>query len=559
MQDHKKILDYLDISFLMFDMEYTLIDTNETFLTFTDLERDKVVGLDARTLLTADEYRKVQKSVKMLKEGAGHIQYEFHVFSNNQKEKIPCLFHASLNRDKSGTPISVNVILMSLIEQKRAQQELEKEKKLLEAILFGIRDSVSVFDQEGQYLFGSNNNLKIRSDKKKPLLPLESGRTGEFTFEINNKEHHFKGDIRAIYDTSGNCFAYAETLTDVTNTKELKEKEIELMHIRRIMRLDEIKSTMIGNSKVMTPVFNTIQRCADVDSSVLITGETGVGKELAARAIHDQSHRKGKPFVAVNCAALPANLLESELFGHKKGAFTGAIRDRLGLFREADEGTLFLDEIGDLTLPLQVKLLRVLQEKEVRPVGTNKTYPVDVRILSATNLDLKYMAENGDFRRDLFYRIAVIPLLIPPLKDRTGDINRLAEHFIDQYQKKDRYRLKRFSRDSLEILNQYHWPGNIRELQNTIEYALAMSNHQVIHPESLPLSVTDPETITEQPSPQLTINSSILINKAERESAEKQHLINTLIKNSGNQTKAAKELGISRVTIWRKIKKYQIQ
>ncbi|MCP4355097.1 MAG: hypothetical protein GY793_05590, partial [Proteobacteria bacterium] len=181
-----------------------------------------------------------------------------------------------------------------------------------------------------------------------------------------------------------------------------------------------------------------------------------------------------------------------------------------------------------------------------------------VRILSATNLDLKYMARNGDFRRDLFYRIAVIPLLIPPLKDRTGDINRLAEHFIDQYQKKDRHRLKRFGRDSVEILNQYHWPGNIRELQNTIEYALAMSNHQVIHPESLPLSVTDPETIT-APSPQLTMNSSILINKEERESAEKQHLINTLIKNNGNQTKAAKELGISRVTIWRKIKKYNIQ
>lgn len=562
MHNHHKlmsILDYLNISFLLFDMDYTLIDANETFLEFTDSQRHKIIGLDARSLLSTDEYKKVQKSVAILLEGAGHVQYEFHVFSNNRKEKIPCLFHASLNRDNSGTPLSVNVTLMNLVEQKKARMELEKEKKLLEAILFGIRDSVSVFDNEGRYLFGSSNNLKIRSGKLKPFLPLESGKTGEFSLNINNKTHHFKGDIRAITDSSGKCFAYAETLTDVTNNKELKEKEIELLHIRRIMRLEEIKETMIGSSKAMVPVFNTIQRCADVDSSVLITGETGVGKELAARAIHDQSHRRGKPFVAVNCAALPANLLESELFGHKRGAFTGAIRDRLGLFREADGGTLFLDEIGDLTLPLQVKLLRVLQDMEVRPVGSNKPFPVDVRILSATNLNLKDLVENGDFRRDLFYRIAVIPLEIPPLRERVEDINRLAEHFIDLYQKKDRLHLKKMGRESTKILNRYNWPGNIRELQNAIEYALAMSLDQIIQPESLPVSITENEddlkterTLTDPESP-------ILIKKQERESNEKQNLINALIKTDGNQTKAAIELGISRVTMWRKIKKYKIQ
>ncbi len=555
------ILDYLNISFLLFDLKYTLIDTNETFLKFTDAKRDKIIGLDMRNFLTKEEHEKVEQSTKTMLDGLGYFQYEFHVFSNEKMEKIPCLFHGSLNRDKYGIPVSVNVVIMSLVEQKQAQQELEKEKKLLEAILFGIRDSVSVFDKDGEYLFGSGNSEKIRSGKKEPLLPLESGSTGEFPLEINNKQHHFKGAIRAIYDHAGNCFAYAETLTDITNKKELKEREIELSHFRRIMRIDEIKSTMIGDSKAMVPVIYTIQRCADVDSSVLITGETGVGKELAARAIHDQSHRKENPFVGVNCGALPANLLESELFGHKKGAFTGAIRDRLGLFREANGGTLFLDEIGDLTLPLQVKLLRALQEKEIRPLGSSQSFSVDVRIISATNLNLSSMAERGEFRRDLFYRIAVIPLNIPPLRDRIGDINRLAEHFIDLYQKENRQNLKKLGRDSIKILNAYQWPGNIRELQNTIEYALAMSSDQVILPESLPLSITEPvvsvDPVTQIP-PVPNIGSPLMIKKVEKEASEKQQITDALISNNGNQTKAALDLGISRVTLWRKVKKYKI-
>ncbi len=491
------ILDYLNISFLLFDLKYTLIDTNETFLKFTAAKRDKIIGLDMRNFLTKEEHEKVEKSTKTMLDGSGYFQYEFHVFSNEKMGKIPCLFHGSLNRDKSGKPTSVNVVIMSLVEKKKAQQELKNEKKLLEAILFGIRDSVSVFDRDGEYLFGSANSEKIREGKKNPLLPLESGRTGELSLMVNKKQHHFKGAIRAIYDHAGNCFAYAETLTDITNLKELKEREMELSHFRRIIRRDEIKSTMIGDSRVMVPVIHTIQRCSDVDSSVLITGETGVGKELAARAIHDHSHRKDNSFVGVNCGALPANLLESELFGHKKGAFTGAIRDRLGLFQEANGGTLFLDEIGDLTLPLQVKLLRALQEKEIRPLGSSKVFPVDVRIIAATNLNLSDMAESGEFRRDLFYRIAVIPLQIPPLRQRAGDVNRLAEHFIDLYQKEDRHNLKKPGRDSLKILNNYQWPGNIRELQNTIEYALAMSREQIILPENLPLSITEPKVSTE--------------------------------------------------------------
>ncbi len=424
--------------------------------------------------------------------------------------------------------------------------------------MFGIRDCVSIFDAKGVYLFGSSNSMEIRSGKKTPLLPLDSEDTRELTLTIAGNKHLFKGDIRAIYDNKGRCFAYAETLTDITNKTRLKERELELLHIRRKMNLDSLKTRMIGESKAMHPVFDTIGRCAEVDSSVLIVGETGVGKELAAKAVHEQSHRNNKPFVGINCGALPETLLESELFGHIKGSFTGSIKDRLGLFREADGGTLFLDEIGDLNRSLQVKLLRALQEKEVRPVGGDRSYPVDVRIISATNLDLKEMVEKREFRHDLFYRIAVIPLQIPPLRDRPDDIIRLAEYFIKKYQKKNRSQLKSLNSSSAGLLCEYHWPGNIRELENAIEHGLAMARGQVLTPDCLPKSIVDSELNSAKAS-ESVFDTSLSMKKAVLEAEEKQTIIEALLGLNGNQTQAARQLGISRVTLWRKIRKYKIK
>lgn len=294
-----------------------------------------------------------------------------------------------------------------------------------------------------------------------------------------------------------------------------------------------------------------------MDSSVLIMGETGVGKEVAARAIHVQSHRKDQPFVTVNCGALPEALLESELFGHVKGAFTGATSDRAGLFAEAHEGTLFLDEIGELNKAMQVKLLRVLQEGEVRPVGSDRSRKVAVRIICATNRNLQEFAQQGQFRMDLYYRVAVIPLVIPPLRDRPQDTLKLADYFIHKHQKKDGRDLKTLTLITQQLLRRYHWPGNIRELENAIEHALAMSRGQAITPECFPLQILDPNAgapagdYIDGPVP-------VSSGKTKKQEREYRAISAALARYEDDLSGAAQALGISRVTLWRKRKKYNL-
>jgi transcriptional regulator with PAS, ATPase and Fis domain len=444
---------------------------------------------------------------------------------------------------------------VDISQQKRMRDELEKEKRMLQSILFGIRDCVSIFDAEGRYMFGSPESASLHCGRTVPLLPLGAQGPVELALPVEGQLRQFIGEIRPIYDHQGRLFAHAETLTDVTDNVRLAEKERELFHFKREMRRSELQTEMIGGDRSMQGVFETVVRCAEVDSNVLITGETGVGKEVAARAIHSQSHRKDKPFVAVNCGALPEALLESELFGHVKGAFTGAISDRAGLFREAHEGTLFLDEIGELNMSMQVKLLRVLQERKVRPVGSDRFYPVDVRFICATNRNLSANAQQGKFRLDLYYRVAVIPLAIPPLRERPQDILRLAGHFIDKHQKKNRRHLKTLSLAAQQLLQQYHWPGNIRELENAIEHALAMSRENEITPAHLPLQLLYPDAIVSVTAHQADLASAV-DGQTKRRERECRAITDALSRHEGNLGAVAEELGISRVTLWRKRKKY---
>ena len=350
---------------------------------------------------------------------------------------------------------------------------------------------------------------------------------------------------------------------------ELETRKQELRAIRREFKVETMRSKMIGHSKAMRQVFDLLLRCADVASSVLILGETGVGKEMAARAIHENSLRKNKPFVAVNCGALPETLLESELFGYVKGAFTGAFSDRPGLFREANGGTLFLDEVADLKQPLQVKLLRALQEGEIRPLGDSRSYPVDTRIIAATNQDLEEQVNQKLFRQDLYYRLSVIPLRIPPLRDRTEDVLPLAEHFLEKHQKAGRRARKKLGRAAKELLVQYAWPGNIRELENAVEYALAMASGSTLMPGDFPphivyvqrvatglaaLPASEERTAEGPPLSEKTIRAL----RTETLAEDRNKVFEALRLHRGNQTLAAKELGISRVTLWRKIRKYEL-
>jgi DNA-binding NtrC family response regulator len=298
----------------------------------------------------------------------------------------------------------------------------------------------------------------------------------------------------------------------------------------------------------MQYLFALIENVSQTDAPVLIHGQSGTGKELVARAIHEESPRNKKPFIKVNCAALNENLLESELFGHEKGAYTGADRTRIGRFEAAHEGTIFLDEIGDIPLSTQVKLLRVLEEKEIERVGDHKPIPVDVRIISASNKDLDAMIGEGLFREDLFFRVNVFPLNCPSLAERIEDIPLIVQNFIDQNRTKGGKEILGLTPDAMEALLAYSWPGNVRELRNAIEYAFVLCSGDWIGKEHLPPKMA---TVGKRS----TAGHAMGVKSREEERAS---LIQTLRRVGGNQSEAARILGVSRVTIWKRLKKYGI-
>ncbi|MBC2398262.1 sigma-54-dependent Fis family transcriptional regulator [Clostridium tetanomorphum] len=313
------------------------------------------------------------------------------------------------------------------------------------------------------------------------------------------------------------------------------------------------KYNIIGNSKKMKEVFDLISRVKDVDINVLITGESGTGKELVARAIHFQGKRKDKPFYVINCSAIPNNLLESELFGYKKGAFTGAIEDKKGIIELSHGGTLFLDEIGDMDINLQTKLLRVIQDKEIRPIGSTKSISVDVRFVSATNKDLKEEIKNNRFRQDLFYRLNVININIPPLRERKEDISKLVEYFIKKYSVKLDKNIKGITAKALGDLERYNFNGNVRELQNIIERAIVLAESDYIMEEDLSEEIFNKEnTIKEE-----TDLIPIFVGE-DMKSIEKKVLQYNLKKFNGNRKKTAEVLNIGERTLRYKIKEYEL-
>jgi len=313
---------------------------------------------------------------------------------------------------------------------------------------------------------------------------------------------------------------------------------------------------IIGHSDKMQAVFQMIETVAEVQSTILVTGESGTGKELVARAIHDLSPRAEKPFISINCGAFTETLLESELFGYVKGSFTGANANRKGLFEAAHKGTIFLDEIGEMSPAMQVKLLRVLQERKVRPVGAHDEMPIDARVIAATNRDLKAMSEDGSFREDLFYRISVIPISLPPLRERAEDIAELVEYFINKFcQQQDRK--VSISQKAMQMLENYAWHGNVRELEHTIERAVALERTEEIQPERLPdhISNYNPTRIKAEfdlPDDGINLVSHL-------ENLEKTYVVEALKKTGGNQTRAAELLQIPVRSLRHLLDKHQIR
>lgn len=315
--------------------------------------------------------------------------------------------------------------------------------------------------------------------------------------------------------------------------------------------------TIIGRSGAMVEVYKTVARVAPTKSTVLILGESGTGKELIARALHHHSPRAQLPFVAVDCGVLTETLLESELFGHVRGAFTGAVADKKGVFEEAQGGTCFLDEIGDIGPNLQAKLLRVLQEHEIRRVGGKEWLPVDVRVVAATNRNLQELVNKRAFRHDLYYRLNVLPLHLPPLRERVEDIPALAQHFLRRYSYENRKEVSAISDEAMALLVAYHWPGNIRELENAIERAVALAPQAILMPDDLPLEIRESRTAAAAED-HLSEEASFFAHNPTLEDVEKRYVQRVLSQTQGNIARAAKILDIDRRSLYRMLERFKV-
>jgi DNA-binding NtrC family response regulator len=332
------------------------------------------------------------------------------------------------------------------------------------------------------------------------------------------------------------------------NHKKLQQENHEL---KRQLQGDNSFDKFIGNSEVVVKLKKLAQRVAGSDSTVLIRGESGTGKDLVAKAIHHHSPRSAGPFVTINCAALPETLLEAELFGHRKGSFTGAFRDKDGLFKAAAGGTFFLDEVGNTSLSIQVKLLRVLEEKRITPVGDTKPIDVDVRLIAATNADLEEEVKASRFRADLFYRLNVIPIHIPPLRERIDDIPLLVDYFIGKFGARSNSNVRKISSAAMKLLTTYPWPGNVRELENTIERAILLNRTDSLDVQDFPEKLTkaEPVTLVKESAPETPTLEFI----------EKAYIQYVMSQTHGKKSEAAKLLGIDSSTLYRKLERYQLK
>jgi len=373
---------------------------------------------------------------------------------------------------------------------------------------------------------------------------------------ITHKNHRSVQILKSatvFYDDNGEIVGAVETLKDISDNVKF---ENELISLKKTYLLEDGFHGIVGRSPVMQSLFELIENVALTETPVMILGDSGTGKELVARALHETGSRKDKPFIKVNCASLNESLLESELFGHVKGAYTGANRNRIGRFEAAHGGSIFLDEIGDIPMSTQVKLLRVLEEKKIEKVGDNISIDVDVRIITATNRNLEQLIQEKAFREDLFFRINVFPIRCPSLVRRLDDIPLIAQHFVNVNARKTKKNILGFTPEAMRLMMAYNWPGNVRELRNAVEYAFVLCNGSSVGPEHLPERVnacTAPINKTSRECMGIP-----MIPPVDKFVDEKNQLIHALKTANGNQSRAALVIGVSRVTIWKRIKKYGI-
>jgi PAS domain S-box-containing protein len=552
-----------------------VLDTGERIVAFSEgAERitgylaSEVVGRTCRDVFRSDRCDIACPARRTFESGAVLSNCRCNVLTADDSE-IEIAVNTSPLRRSDGEIVGAVVVFRNLNEMlemtfrmTELSREIIREKERSDAIINSIADgvvtlsrdlAVTSFNRSAERITGYSAEevlgrpchtvFKSRGcEKACPVRELTHSDKSivEVEMDIASKDGSLipvSVSAALLRDENGDVVGAVESFRDLSRVKTLTEELKAKYSFRNI----------IGKSHEMQEVYNLIRSVARTNVTAIIQGDTGTGKELAARAIHYESPRAGEPFVVVHCAALPETLLESELFGHVRGAFTGATSDRKGRFQLADRGTLFLDEISEVSPSTQVKLLRVLENKQFERVGDSRTTQVDVRLICATNRNLKQMISEGTFREDLYYRINVVSLRLPPLRERDEDIPLLVRHFIEKYNRETGKQVGEVHPDTMDILIDYAWPGNVRELENAIGHAFVHCRGNVILPEHLPQDISEAGGAGTETA--LKMLESL-------EDVEKAAITEMLKRCKGNRSRAAKRLGIGRSSLWRKIKKY---
>lgn len=496
---------------------------------------------------------------------------------------------------KPFAPEEVQQITLSLVEKWNVERELAKNQQQiitnhenleishqrLKTVLDSAADAIGMFDDEGHLLFANQYyqqlfdstedqlrqmspdelEARIETRVKKPELSRPGKRDLSENLEnvveeigeaSQSEPRLFYRSITPVRNNQGASAGNVVSYHDMSKEVEIRQMKNEVHRLRAQLKTINSFSEIIGESQIMQQMFALMGRAAESDITVHISGESGTGKELVAHAIHANSPRKAEPFVTINCAAIPEALIESELFGHERGAFTSAVTKRIGKFEHAHRGTIFFDEIGELQWGLQAKLLRVLEERRIQRVGGTATIPIDIRVLTATNQNLEAAVEAGTFRKDIYYRIAAFPIEVPPLRDRREDIPLLANHFLKKSAGSAMKSIKAISANALRLLTQYDFPGNVRELENTIERAVLLETTELLQPNNLSPQILP--LIPSQSFSSFPDSAGIL----PLEEVERQTLAHALKLMDNDVTKAAQALQIDRSTLYRKVKLYQL-
>jgi len=528
------------------DVNLNIINFNQAILRITGFSPDELMGKEIKEILPY--FEKIDNRV------ISAVETEMKT-----REGMTIKVLVSVNPVKSleGETNQYLFVIRNIFEYLFLLKQLIQERNFKEAILESILDGVFTVDSQfritsfnkaaenitgykKEEVLGKNCSEVMRSpdaDARPLRKTLETGENvSNYEMEIitkNGKRIPVSVNTAILYDEKGEVIGGVETFRDMS----------EIVRLRNEVRHRFSFGNIIGKSDCMQIIYDKLEVISVTDSNVLIEGETGTGKDLIARTIHYNSMRKDKPFVKINCAAIPENLLESELFGYKKGAFTGAVMDKMGKFEAADGGTIFLDEIGDMPLSLQAKILRVIEEKEFERLGEVKSRKVDVRVIAATNRPLKELVEQGKFRLDLYYRLNVVRIKLPALRERAEDIPLLLDHFIEVFNKKFNKKVKGVEQRVMDFLLDYSWPGNVRELENVIEHAMIHARGDLIRFDNLPDYLFE-----EGESDAVSL-----------EDIEREHILRVLKSVNNNKTLASKILGISRSTLWRKLKELNIE